>query len=243
MNLIASAYIGNDPDNYDVRPYEPEVVDVIKKFLVPGDLVIDAGASIGNHTPLMSKLVGEIGIVLAFEPHRESFNQLLRTTKGLNNVLRYKRALWNHQCKMQLWSMDEMGYSSFHKYDPANHSEMVDCFAIDLILLGLPQPRLIKIDCEGAEEEILRGAEKTLRRGVDAVVVELNFQLFELMGRTDHTIRNYMAELGYDMFVIGNFPPIMVMPAVEMKLVGGRHINVLFTHEHKVWSRWYAHAP
>ena len=59
--------------------YEPEIINVLERFIDPGDVVVDAGASIGLHTCLMSKLVGDDGLVLAFEPQVASFSWLMRT--------------------------------------------------------------------------------------------------------------------------------------------------------------------
>ena len=99
--------------------YEPEITNVIERFAEPGDCVIDAGASIGFHTCFMSKLVGESGLVLAFEPQLESYKHLLQhvhVANKLNNVACLRTALWKFDCpELELWSMSEIGYSSFHR--------------------------------------------------------------------------------------------------------------------------------
>lgn len=230
--------------------YEPEVINVIERFVEPGDCVIDAGASIGFHTCLMAKLVGEEGVVLAFEPQLESFKYLahhVHVANQLNNVACFRMALWKFDCPaLELWSVEDIGYSSFHRYMDAVGSEMVEGRALDTLLVA-DHPRLIKIDCEGTEAEVLCGAQRILERGVDCVVLELNYHLFEHTGRTDRVIREYMAALGYDMFLIsmadgkgnGGFKdPVKVAPEVAITLSGGHHINVMFSTEDKVRQRW-----
>ena len=60
---------------------------------------------------------------------------------------------------------------------------------------------MIKIDCEGTEPKFCCGAHDMLRRGVDCVILEFNYFIFNNTGRSDRVIREYMAELGYEMFL------------------------------------------
>jgi FkbM family methyltransferase len=230
--------------------YEPEVVNIFDKFVEPGDCVIDAGACIGLHTCLLSKLVGEDGLVLAFEPHLESFKYLahhVHVANKLNNVALFKMALWKFDSpELDLWVVNDIGYNSFHRYENAIGSEKVEGRALDSLLTTKDHPRLIKIDCEGTEAEVLCGAHNILTRGVDCVVIELNFHLLHHTNRSDHIIREYMSSLGYDMFLIsikdengiGFSYPIKVDPKTKINLAGGNHVNVMFSTEEKVRQRW-----
>jgi FkbM family methyltransferase len=232
--------------------YEPEIINVIEHFVEPGDCAIDAGASIGFHTCLLSKLVGETGLVFAFEPHAISFKYLVHhvhVANRCNNVALYPFALWKIDMpKLELWSIPELGYSSFHKYADFTSSEMVEGRALDSLLINpADHPRFIKIDCEGTEAEVLLGAENILKKGVDCVVLELNYYLFEKTNRSDLVLRSYMKDLGYDMFLIniarkdgqqGFGFPMKVAHDVPIILQGGHHINVMFSTEEKVRDRW-----
>ena len=231
--------------------YEPEVINVIEKFLRPGDCAIDAGACIGYHTCLMAKLVGETGLVIAFEPQFKAFKYLchhVHVANKLNNVECLRMALWKcDQHDLNLWSVRDVGYSSFHKYIDSHTYEQVEGRCLDtLLVVEENHPRLIKIDCEGTEPEVLCGAFNVLDRGVDAVIVELNYHLLKETGRSDRVIRDYMKALGYDMFLIsiadkerGGFRyPIKVEPEVPILLEHGHHVNVLFSTEQKVRERW-----
>lgn len=229
--------------------YEPDVINICEKFLEPGDIAVDAGASIGFHTCLMSKLVGPTGLVLAFEPQEESFKLLQKhvyAVNQLNNVGCVKAALWKEPNEhLMLWNVEDLGYSSFHRYASAVSSEEVEGVTLDFALEGVGHPRLIKIDCEGTEPEVVLGALNVLERGVDAVIMELNFHLFEQTGRSEMELRKAMVSMGYDMFFInvankqgGFLPPYLVHKDLHLKLQGGHHINVLFSTEEKVKARW-----
>jgi FkbM family methyltransferase len=235
--------------------YEPEVINTLEHFVEPGDLVVDAGASIGFHTCLLSKLVGEEGIVMAFEPQLVSFQVLMHhvhVANKLNNVACFRQALWSEdRDDLKLWNSSEMGYSTFHSYfDPINH-EIVEGRRLDTLLINeSDHPRALKIDCEGAEAEVLLGAQRHLTRGVDCVILELNYKMMKKLGRSDRPVRNLMRSLGYDMFLInigvpgsedkfaGYGPPIWVDPNLDIELRGGFHINVLFSTPEKVRERW-----
>lgn len=226
--------------------YEPEVVEVLENFLEPGDFAVDAGASIGFHTCVMAKLVGDDGLVLAFEPEERSFKILQNHVYAINNLTNtglIRAAAWKENCTgLRLWNTEEMGYSSFHKYLNANTYDEVEGFVLDDIFVKAGHPRLIKIDCEGTEPEVLLGAQEALTKGVDAVILELNYHLLYHTRRSDRVIRDSMTQLGYDMFIPGikdpEGLPYYVDPMMNIVLKGGHHINVLFSTKEKVRERW-----
>ena len=238
------------PDDGDPFGYEAEVITVFEHFVEPGDLVVDAGASVGYHTCLLSGLVGLEGIVLAFEPHLPSFKFLaehVHLSNKCRNVAVFREALWKCDVEgLELSSVQHLGYSSLHRYKHATSTETVRGRALDSILMGPDEhPRLIKIDCEGSEAEVLLGAQKILEKGVDCVVLELNYFIMEQVERSDRIIREFMASLGYDMFLInignpkeGFHSPIRVEPTVPILLEGGHCINVMFSTVEKVRQRW-----
>jgi len=238
----------------EVNPfgYEPEIVNVFEHFAEPGDIAVDAGASIGFHTCLLSKLVGDAGIVLAFEPQLASFQFLMHHVHAINhlaNVLCIRQALWNQDIKeLKLWSHTELGYSTFHKYYETKDYETVEGRRLDTLLVeDNDHPRILKIDCEGAEGNVLIGAQRHLTRGIDCVILEFNYRLLNSFSKTDAPVRNFMHDLGYDMFLINIgdpnspshlAPPILVTPDQKIEIVNGFHINVLFSTQEKVRERW-----
>jgi len=231
--------------------YEPEIVDAIEHFVRPGDCVIDVGASVGYHACFLSKLVGEEGLVFAFEPHGESYQHLMQhvhVSNKLNNVACLKMAAWQEdKPELKLYSLDVPGYSTFHRYEnaPSLHSEVVEGRMLDTLIEPQNHPRFIKIDCEGTEGEVLLGAQNILRRGVDCVILEFNFHILKSTGRSDRVIREFMWTLGYDMFLInvgdvkgGFYYPMKVAPNVELFVENGHWVNVMFSTEEKVRQRY-----
>ncbi len=188
--------------------YEPEVVNAMIRFVRPGDFVIDAGANLGFFTVMLSKLVGDAGEVLAFEPDPK-FLARLKANLELNdckNVQTFDKVLWHTDEDIGFHLNELGGYSSVLHYSCGTTASMnVTARSLDSFIEDAPKFRLIKIDCEGAEERVLHGAEQMLIRGVDFVIAEMNPHLMPHMGTSEKMIRDYMAELGYQFFLLN--PP------------------------------------
>jgi len=169
--------------------WEPHVTAVFRELLSPGDVCIDVGASIGYYTLLASLLVGEEGHVYAFEPAPEAYEALLANVRlnGLANVTAQATAVGSaegHETLYDPWVVSNVGAASMLRQpDSATHGrrsrEPLDVPVRPLTAL-VPEPeleraRLVKIDVEGYEIEVLRGLEAVYERGGrPAIVVEVH---------------------------------------------------------------------
>jgi len=143
-------------------------------YTKPGenDVVIDAGAHYGVYTLLASRLVGNQGIVLAFEPHPHNYKRLLTNLRlnKIKNVKTFNLALGdsNGQTKLYLFS-NSGGHSTTPELSSASSFEgyvNVKVNTIDTIIrkLGIGKVSLIKIDAEGAESNILKGGRESIQK-------------------------------------------------------------------------------
>jgi len=221
--------------------YEPEIIYVFYNYVRPGDVCIDAGANLGYHSILLSKLVGDFGKVLAFEPDPPCYRKLIKNIElnKANNVVAIPTALWSERAEYYFFST-HCGFSSFVEYvgQPREKYPM-RTFPLDDCIDPMLTIRVLKIDCEGAEERILRGARKLLERGVDCVLVEFNYDLMPICGSGDRQIRDYMHELGYDCYFLyqKGQPPTPLPIEATLGLHSERvHFNMLFTREPPRWS-------
>jgi FkbM family methyltransferase len=154
----------------------------------PGDTVVDVGGYIGTHTLAFARHVGESGQVFAIEAQARSFELLTRNVKenGLTNV-RAENAIASAVAKEEhIPSIDietPASYGSASLRDvfiqtPGHHkpeeiSEVtVKSIAIDN--LPLASCALLKIDVEGMEDLVLRGAGEVIRRHGPAIYAECN---------------------------------------------------------------------
>jgi len=168
---------GGTDDLYHALPNrEGDVYNFILSNLKLGDIFVDVGANVGYYSILAPKLVGTNGKVFAIEPIPQT-SQVLKFNIKLNkleNVIVIDEAGWHTYAKLKLKiPMGEFGLASSFR----NGELEVDVDAIPLneVLAhtGLSQIKLIKIDVEGAEYEVLRGLTETLKH-TKFVVLELS---------------------------------------------------------------------
>ncbi len=154
--------------------HEFEDMAFLLHFLRPDDLFVDVGANVGSYTVLASGHVG--ANTIAFEPVPFTFKRMQNNLAI--NYLNSKVIAYN----VGVGSKEEMlRFTS--NLDTVNHVAMdstatnvveVKVETLDHLLNGL-HPSLIKIDVEGFETEVLRGASSVLDdEHLRAIIIELN---------------------------------------------------------------------
>jgi FkbM family methyltransferase len=162
--------------------------DIIEHFTPKqGDIVVDIGAHMGRYTIISSKRVGTNGKVVAIEAHPGNFEMLNRNIKlnQLTNVIPLNYAVYSKETKIKLYVPgEESGYTVYNTImsnRTGNEDKFVEVNANTLdYLLQLNQIReeevnWIKIDVEGAEFEVLKGAANVLSKSKDiALLIEVH---------------------------------------------------------------------
>jgi FkbM family methyltransferase len=180
--------------------YEPEIQQVFIELIRPGDVVYDVGANAGFLTLLASKLVGNSGLVVAFEPGPKTSIQL-RTQIEINhlkNVIVEESAV-----------SDEIGTSNFVIEATSATASLasvqgtdngkklktrsVKTTTLDHMIGQHKPPALVKIDIEGAELLALSGASRLLHENRPILVVELHSE--ELSHRFHALMEHYQYQV------------------------------------------------
>ena len=174
---------GFSDDLYSVMPgREGDVNKLILSCLKNGDIFIDVGANIGYYSILVGKIVGENGQVIAVEPIPSTAKVLNYNIKinKLKNVKVFQKAAWNNN---QIITMHIpkgfFGMASVHKLPRATDLIVVKGVHLDTIL-EVPKVDLLKIDAEGSEYQVLKGARKTLRK-TRFLILEASFKKEEII--------------------------------------------------------------
>lgn len=144
---------------YQNRKYFGEGEALMKDVLRPGDVFVDAGANIGGWSLYAATLVGATGFVYAFEPHPKIAGYLQRNVdlNGFRNIKVFSLALGD---KPSIVQMEEKTNDANNNITP--HGKLsVEMSSLDTIMLE-QHIRLLKIDAEGSELMILKGASRTL---------------------------------------------------------------------------------
>jgi FkbM family methyltransferase len=155
---------------------------IVHKLLSPrhSEVIIDVGANIGVHTVWLSRKVGPEGIILAVEPERSNFTvlELNLEINNLPNVIPIRLALGGKRARGQLVipSPSVMGQATTITSTPFPKPLLVniDFETLDnvTLALGLSEVAAIKIDVEGAEVDVIRGAAQTISRFRPMLVIE-----------------------------------------------------------------------
>jgi FkbM family methyltransferase len=162
--------------------HEDEILDQFNPKL--GDTVVDVGAHIGLYSLIAAKRVGPSGKVIAIEPDPENCKLLQRNAEinKLTNVTILERAAFSSTSKLKLYLPGkERGFTKLSTLMPnravtENFLE-IDATTLDclLVMQGITEVNWIKIDVEGAELEVLKGAAITLSESKDiALLIEVH---------------------------------------------------------------------
>lgn len=162
--------------------YEPLSSMVFASLLGDGDTAIDVGAQYGDYALLASARVGPHGVVHAFEP-QESVRAVLEENvrmNGLTHVHLHGHAVADFEGEADLDLMErvETGSASLVPTGtrPPARSSRVRVRRLDDVIGEIEAARVtaIKVDVEGAEAAVLRGAEELLRTARPGVMFEVN---------------------------------------------------------------------
>lgn len=162
-----------------------------------GDFVLEIGAHVGFLSRRFSNLVGPAGFVLAVEPSGENFSFLKKNTENQSNIKIANVACGDVDGEVELFEDPFGGFCSsvnraFYKekmlglresLSHCNATETIiraDCKSIESLVEEIRmQPDFIKIDVEGFELSVLKGASKVLT-GARVVMVEVSCDVVEV---------------------------------------------------------------
>jgi len=165
--------------------------ELLASLLAPGDWVIDVGANVGQYTKRFSDLVGPGGRVIAIEPVPETFALLAanvalfqcRNVSPLNLAASAKSGVAGIQIPRF-----ETGLPNYYCAQLTHASTDLQVLACPLDSLGVEhRVKLVKVDAEGHDAMVLRGAERLLRRDRPILLIE----------GSDDELVDYLSGLAY----------------------------------------------
>lgn len=167
-------WIGRSLDLYG--EWSEGEVELFRRVVKPGDVVIEAGANVGALTMPLAEIVGDTGRVHAFEPQKENFECLARNVKPLRNVTLWPNALASGRYQISYAAVDpdkvcNLGSTELSRHRAGITANSHITTTIDEIFPATAVS-FIKADVEGMELEILRGAVATVDRCRPVLYVE-----------------------------------------------------------------------
>ena len=175
-------------DNYPI-------FELYQKYISPSSTAVDIGANIGMHSLVMASLCG-IRDVYAFEPSKNIYARLLENIRAnrLDNVLAINQAVGNEKGEIGFEDNSRstnIGTSHIDRLLP----KKVPINRLDDEIPEANKISLLKIDVEGFERDVLKGAAHILARHKPAVVLEFNpenYSMTELLQTIPYKVNVYV---------------------------------------------------
>ena len=187
--------------------YPYEFREEIGAAVSPGDTVLDVGANVGQYTALLAELVGPAGRVIAFEPVPRTFGILQSVVSGLGlaNVEPLAVALGEADGTASM--IDVRDADGLPDPGLSHLGSRADGTAVEVQVarldslsdrLRLDSCSFVKIDVEGAELLVLRGATAFLATHRPAILIELDREMSARYGASPAETTSFLERLGYE---------------------------------------------
>ncbi len=202
---------GIDFSIYLLGGFELATLALYRRLISPGNYVVDVGANIGSHALPLALLVGSRGKVLAFEPTRFAVEKL-RANAALNPDLQSHIEVY--QLMLTGSATDEVPpaiYSSWpliaaenlhaHHRGRLMSTEGAGAVTLDGFLTDrkVTHVDFVKIDVDGNEPAVLRGALKTIERHKPKILMEIAPCLYDDAPEQFQWMLSIFGDLGYSL--------------------------------------------
>jgi FkbM family methyltransferase len=207
--------------------WNPAEYNAFRSVVRPGMVALDVGANVGAYSLLLGQWVGPAGKVFAFEPAPTPFNGLVRHVR-LNHLERIVHpvpsAVGVAQSTAPLVLASTAGESRLATSAEDQHGTIdVPVTSLDTFCMAEQiAPDFIKVDVEGAELDVLRGARETIRRGRGrlALFVEMHPSVWPTIGVTKADVLAEFASQG--------LVPASLMPTGDMWAIEGMSLELQY---------------
>lgn len=171
-----------------LRAWEPHLSGLARALVRPGDHAVDVGAHVGTWTLLLASLVGPTGQVVAFEPFEPSAARARAAVLAAGVADRVRvitSAVGDRVGRAALYGGSDTMLSSLVPIEEARASDVPITTLDDL---GDERIDFVKIDTEGLELAVLRGARRRLGGGDPKLLIELHAEQLAALGSSQAAV-------------------------------------------------------
>jgi FkbM family methyltransferase len=190
--------------------YEPHVRECFSAILEPGAVYFDVGAHIGFHAVFAAHRVGPEGRVFAFEADPRVYERLARNLSQFPWAQAVNSAVWDRTGSLTFErssTKNESGWgtvSAVRDFGKGEHVEVPSVTLDDWCRDShLERWDAMKLDAEGSELAVLRGAQTSLEKFRPTLIMEINAVLLEQGGVSASGVADFLLERGYCLFWLG----------------------------------------
>lgn len=169
--------------------YEPATTKLLQSIMKPGMTFVDVGAHVGYYSLLAARQVGPQGKVYSFEPEPVNYSLLIKNVElnGYSNVSAKSNAVSGSVGSVSLHvSALDSGRNSVYRHGlPEQGIIEVETTTLDAFFEAKSWPKidLIKMDVEGAEQDVLNGMVQLLDKTENLkMIMEFNPALLQSAG-------------------------------------------------------------
>ena len=174
-------------------------LEFISHNIEPGGVFLDVGANFGYYGLSVAKMY-ETARIYCFEPGPTAFECLTTNIRRnrLENVEAIQAAVLDDECDVRI-TTDTFGGDHLIETSGRPYHE-VQGFTLDGYAdrTGLSRVDYVKIDVEGAELKVLRGAEQVIRRFSPIIQIETTDDFAERFGARSRDVFTFLTDLGLD---------------------------------------------
>jgi FkbM family methyltransferase len=190
-------------ESYEIGPTK-----FFKSLLFPGAVFVDIGANVGYYSLVAAPRLGLSGRIYSFEPMSQQFERLTENIRRnrLFQITPLKLAL-SCQARPAVLHLNDAHNTRSASLRPVSgrtvvYQETVECTTLDLFAEseGFSRLDVVKIDVEGLEVAVLRGASRTLARFRPVILIEVTDRLQREGGSTREELYACLARLGYQAY-------------------------------------------
>jgi FkbM family methyltransferase len=222
-DLSRSLYVGGS--------IEPNEFFFVGKYLRQSMVAVDAGANEGWFSAFMARRVGDHGLVIAVEPSAREVLRLKRNLliNGLRNLRVVTDGLSDFEGRavLHVAGPEHSGQNTLGEFVYSGvsgaHDEEIQLRRLDMLVADLSRPiDLIKMDVEGAELAVLRGAEKVLRESRPVILFEMLDAALRAQNSSALELMDFFAQRKYSVLRFqadGTLAPLRCLDDASSNLV------------------------
>lgn len=244
--MYVSIPSGTDIYLFGARSHESEMR--LTKFFIKNfrnkKVFFDVGAHIGFYALLASRLMGDMGKTFAFEASPETFHFLKMNTQGKKNIFTLNNAISDKEEELTFYEFNlyycesnTLNPDIFQKQDwskSATRKEVkIDAISLDYFSQdNAVLPDIIKIDVEGAELSVIKGAIQMIEKNHPLIIMEyLNDKCVESTQYRE--AMDLILSLGYKLYLIDDGGDLIssLNPCLISDRTGEASDNLVFIYE------------